>query len=110
MTRRSPSTGARSRASRRARASLRPADELLQRTERHEERVSLYKSGLEHKYEPAERLKLLHTIAELERRQLSRPDDAIETYRQAVEVDESDTRALDALTDLYRERSRWSDL
>jgi tetratricopeptide (TPR) repeat protein len=85
-------------------------DELLQRTDRHEERVSLYKSGLEHKFEPAERLKLLHTIAELERRQLSRPDDAIETYRQAVEVDDGDTRSLDALTDLYRERSRWSDL
>ncbi|HEX4337856.1 MAG TPA: tetratricopeptide repeat protein [Polyangiaceae bacterium] len=85
-------------------------DELLQRTDRHEERVSLYKAALEHKFEPAERLKLLHTIAELERRQLSRPDDAIDTYRQAVEVDDRDARSLDALTDLYRERSRWSDL
>ncbi len=85
-------------------------DELLQRTSRHEDRVALYKAGLEHKFEPAERLKLLHTIAELERRQLGRPDDAIETYRQAVDVDDGDTRALDALTDLYRERARWSDL
>ncbi|HVW24349.1 MAG TPA: tetratricopeptide repeat protein [Polyangiaceae bacterium] len=85
-------------------------DELLQRTNRHEDRVSLYKGALEHKFEPAERLKLLHTIAELERRQLGRPDDAIETYRQAVDVDDADTGALDALTDLYRERSRWSDL
>jgi tetratricopeptide (TPR) repeat protein len=85
-------------------------DELLRRTERHEERALLYKSGLEHKYEPADRSRFLHTIAELERRQLVRPDDAIATYRQAVELDEQDARALDALTELYGERERWSDL
>ena len=38
-------------------------DALLSRTERHEERVSLYKSGLDHNFEPADRLRYLHTIA-----------------------------------------------
>ncbi len=85
-------------------------DGLLERTGRHEERVGLYKSGLDHKYEPADRLKFLHTIAGLERRELGRPDAAIETYRQAVDVDETDARALDALAELYGERGRHSDL
>jgi golgin subfamily B member 1 len=89
---------------------FRAVDELLQRTERHEDRVALYKAGIDHKYEPAERLRYLHTIAELERRMLGRPDDAIQTYRQAVDVDETDVRALDALTELYRERERFADL
>ena len=85
-------------------------DDLLQRTGRHEERVALYKSGLDHKYEPPDRLRLLHTIAGLQRHELGRPDDAIETYRQAVDVDELDSRALDALTELYRERTRYREL
>lgn len=85
-------------------------DELLQRTGRHEERVVLYTSALDHKYEPADRLRLLHTIAELQRRELGRPDDAIDTYRQAIDIDETDALSLDALTELYRDRSRWNDL
>ena len=89
---------------------FRAVDELLQRTGRHEERVALYKSGLDHKYEPSDRLRFLHTVAELERRELGRPDHAIDTYRQAVDVDENDARALDALTELYRERERHTDL
>src|SRR6185436_15236673 len=39
-----------------------------------------------------------------------RPEDAIETYRRAIDVDESDTRALDALGELYREREKYKDL
>lgn len=85
-------------------------DALLQKTGRHEDRVELYKAGLDHKYEPADRLRYLHTIAELQQTELARGDEAIETYRQAVEVDETDARALDALTDLYRERERYADL
>ncbi|HVU03518.1 MAG TPA: tetratricopeptide repeat protein [Polyangiaceae bacterium] len=85
-------------------------DDLLQRTGRAEERVALYKAGLDHKYEPADRLRYLHVIAELERTELRRPDDAIETYRQALDIEENDERALDALSDLYRERERFTDL
>ncbi len=85
-------------------------DAILTRTGGHEERVQLYRDALEHRYEPAERLETLHVIAELQRDKLEQIDEAIETYRSAVEVEEADARALDALTDLYRQRERWDDL
>lgn len=85
-------------------------DALLERAQRHEERVDLYRSALDHRYEVPARTRLLHTIAELQRQRLGRPDDAIETYRAAVDADEGDITALDALTELYRERARWPEL
>ncbi len=85
-------------------------DALLERAERHEERVELYRSALDHRYDAAARTRLLHTIAELQRQRLGRPDDAIETYRAAVDADEGDVAALDALTELLRERARWPEL
>jgi golgin subfamily B member 1 len=85
-------------------------DSILVRERRHEERVKLHKDALDHRFDPAERLALLHTVASLLRTELARPDEAIETYRSALEVDERDERALDALTALYRERARWDDL
>jgi tetratricopeptide (TPR) repeat protein len=85
-------------------------DELLTRTSRHEQRVELYRDALEHRFEPSERLATLHTIAGLQRRELAAPDQAIETYRLCLDVDDQDERALDALTELYRQRERWDDL
>lgn len=85
-------------------------DRLLDKAGRAEERVELYRRGLEHRFEPAERLSLLHTMAGLQQGSLARPDDAIETYRQALEVQDDDAVSLDALTELYRARSRWDDL
>jgi len=85
-------------------------DAILLRTARHEERVALYREALDHRFDPNERLAALHTIAGLQKSELGRPDDAIETYRSVLDVDDSDTRALDALTELYRERERWDDL
>ena len=85
-------------------------DAILVRTARHEERVALYREGLDHRFEPAERLAALHTMASLQKSELGRPDDAIDTYRSVLDVDDTDARALDALTELYRERERWDDL
>jgi golgin subfamily B member 1 len=85
-------------------------DAILVRTARHEERVSLYREALDHRFDPSERLAALHTMASLQKSELGRPDDAIETYRQVLDVDDGDVRALDALTELYRERERWDDL
>ncbi len=82
----------------------------MQRTERHEDRVALYRDALDHRFEPAERLELFHTMAGLQRDALKRPDEAIDTYRLALDADERDARALDALTDLYQSRERWDDL
>jgi len=85
-------------------------DKILVREQLHEDRVKLHRQALEHRFDAAERLALLHTIALLERRELARPDQAIETYRAAIEVDDRDAVALDALVELYRERERWDDL
>lgn len=74
------------------------------------DRVELHRSALEHRFDDADRLATLHVIAELQRGPLASPDDAIETYKQALDVSEHDARSLDALAELYRARARWSDL
>lgn len=85
-------------------------DRILRQTNAHEERVELYRSALDHRFEPAERLAALHTIAELLEKELDRKDDAIDTHRSALDVDEQDEVSLDALTSLYRGAERWDDL
>ncbi|HEX6272305.1 MAG TPA: hypothetical protein VFZ53_04675 [Polyangiaceae bacterium] len=85
-------------------------DQILVQQRLHAERVALHRDALEHRFEPTERLALLHTIAGLERRELENPDAAIDTYRNALDVDDRDVVSLDALTELYRERKRWDDL
>jgi len=85
-------------------------DALLIKDERPKERAELYRSALDYRYDPKERIATLHTIADLERTALSDPDRAIDTYRAVLEVDGADTRAQDQLTLLYRERNRFQDL
>jgi tetratricopeptide (TPR) repeat protein len=85
-------------------------DGILVTTARHEERVNLYRDALDHRFDARERLAALHTMAALQKNELGRPDDAIDTYRSVLDVDDNDARALDALTELYRERERWDDL
>lgn len=93
-----------------SRALFEAIDQILEKTGRHEERVELYRQALDHRFEPSERLELLHTIAGLARDQLGLVDEAIDTYRTALDVDENDSHSLDALTELYRGRERWDDL
>ncbi|WP_044241675.1 tetratricopeptide repeat protein [Chondromyces apiculatus] len=84
-------------------------DGLLKKERRHGERIELYRASLDHR-DGKDRLDALHTIAELERRELGQPAAAIDTYRAALDVDDGDTRSLDALTELYRELDRPRDL
>lgn len=84
-------------------------DGLLVKENRHEERVALYRTSLDYRYDK-ERLEALHTIAKLERFELKQPDNAIETYRAALDADDADARSLDALTELYAELGRDQDL
>jgi golgin subfamily B member 1 len=85
-------------------------DRLLRETNRPADRVELYKEALEHRLDPTERLTTLHTIALLEEVELHDDDRAIETYRSALDVDESDPHALEALSRLYARRDRFRDL
>jgi tetratricopeptide (TPR) repeat protein len=85
-------------------------DALLARAGKHEERVALYSSALENRFEDSERTALLHQMADLYRVALQRPEDAIGAHRAALEIEPNDVVSLDALSELYRELSRWSDL
>lgn len=85
-------------------------DRLLRDANRAADRVQLYRDALDYKNEPQERLAALHTIARIQERELHDEPAAIETYRAALEVDESDLAALDALAVLYARGERWRDL
>jgi tetratricopeptide (TPR) repeat protein len=85
-------------------------DRLLRESNRPADRVELYKEALDHRGDPAERLTILHTIALLEEAELHDDDRAIETYRAALEVDDADPHALEALSRLYARRERFRDL
>src|SRR5690606_17941085 len=85
-------------------------DAILRDTEQHAARVELYRDALNHRFDPDDRLKALHVIARLQTEALNQPDEAIETYRQALEVDETNVETLDALTKLYQKRKRYTDL
>lgn len=84
-------------------------DALLVKEALHQERVDLMRAALDYR-EGERRLTLLHTVADIEEAKLSRAEDAIETYRAALEVDERDTLSLDRLTELYRRLNRHRDL
>ncbi len=85
-------------------------DGLLVRAQRPLERIDLYRQALEHRFEPQERSALLHTMAAIQRDEAGAKADAIETYRAALDVDEADTHAAEALTELYRDAKRFEEL
>ncbi len=85
-------------------------DRLLARQNLPKERVALYREALEYRDEPAARLATLLAIAKIEEEDLKDDEAAIETYRSALETEETDVSSLDALTRLYTRRERWQDL
>jgi tetratricopeptide (TPR) repeat protein len=85
-------------------------DALLARAGKHQDRVVLYSNALENRFEDAERIGLLHQVAELYRGPLSKPEEAISSYRSALEIDPNDVVSLDALSEIYRDLRRYSDL
>ncbi len=85
-------------------------DRLLREAGRPADRVKLYRDALEYKTEPEKRLGALHTIALLQEAELSDDAGAVDTYRAALDVDEGDQHALEALSRLYARGERWRDL
>ena len=85
-------------------------DRLLREAGRPADRVKLYRDALEYKTDPEQRLGALHTIALLQEAELSDDAGAVETYRAALDVDEGDQHALEALSRLYARGERWRDL
>jgi golgin subfamily B member 1 len=84
-------------------------DAILVKHERHQERATLMKGALDYR-EGGEKSALLHLLATLEEEKLDRIDDAIETYKSALDVDPQDERAKDRLTGLYARSSRFREL
>jgi len=85
-------------------------DRLLREANRPRDRVTLYRDALQYRDDPSMRLTTLHTIALLEETELSDDDAAIDTYRAALDLDETDGHSLEALARLYGRRERWRDL
>ncbi|HSQ66499.1 MAG TPA: tetratricopeptide repeat protein, partial [Polyangiaceae bacterium] len=85
-------------------------DRLLREANQPKERVALYRDALEYRDEPALRIATLHAIAKLHESELGDDDSAIDTYRQALEIDETDAHSLEALSALYARRERFKEL
>jgi tetratricopeptide (TPR) repeat protein len=84
-------------------------DEILVRQGKPAERVELYRAALDYR-EGEGRVEALHTIADLYRHKLDDARKAIETYRAVLDESDQDTRALDALTELFRDLGEWQSL
>ena len=89
---------------------FRAIDRLLSAAKRPAERVALYRDALEYRTDPVDRVATLHTIAKIEEGEVGDDDAAIVTFRNILDVDETDAMALDALGRLYERRERWRDL
>lgn len=76
---------------------------------RREERVDHYRVALDNVFDDERRVAHLHVIADLQR-SLGRDDDAIATYNELLDIEERNTQALDALTELYGTAGRRQDL
>ena len=85
-------------------------DRLLREAGRPRERVQLFREALDYKNDPAERLQALHTIAAIEESEIHDDAAAVDTYRAALDVEEEDAHALEALARLYARTGRWRDL
>ncbi len=85
-------------------------DGILQALSQHQARIDLHRTALEHRFDPEDRLRLLHTIARLQNEQLGDRSRAIETYIEALEINPDDPAALDTLSRLYYELERFEDL
>ncbi len=85
-------------------------DRLLREANRPKDRVTLYREALDFRNDPQERLTTLHTIALLEEAELHDDGAAIDTYRAALDIEEQDLHALEALSRLYARTERWREL
>ncbi|MBX3224301.1 MAG: hypothetical protein KF795_27550 [Labilithrix sp.] len=85
-------------------------DRLLAAAKRPAERVALYRDALEYRTDVVDRVATLHTIAKIEEEEVGEDDEAIVTFRNILDVDETDATALDALGRLYTRREKWRDL
>ena len=83
---------------------------LLERYKSWDDAIDILQRRVELTADPDERKQAYEKLAEIFEVHLNRGDDAIEAYRQAMLIDVSDTKILNALERLYTVRMRWEDL
>ncbi|MBW2278600.1 MAG: tetratricopeptide repeat protein, partial [Deltaproteobacteria bacterium] len=60
--------------------------------------------------DPEEQLEVLHRMAEIEESLLERPENAIGLFREVLDLDDTDLRALSGLERLYERAENWEEL
>lgn len=91
-------------------APLRKLAAVLESNGRWRELVDVYLAELPLTKDPEERADLHHRIGEVYESNLGRGDDAVASYRNALEAVPTHLPTLQALGALYRQAERWSDL
>ena len=84
-------------------------DALLVQLDRAEERVAHYEASLDHTFEHETRVARLHTLAEL-REAAGEFENAVAHHLAILDLEEGDTRSLDALTGLFGRLEQWDEL
>jgi tetratricopeptide (TPR) repeat protein len=85
-------------------------ESLLQRESAHDELLALYRDAAERANDVEERKGYLFKIAEIDEGALSNLPRAIADYRQILETDPTDARAVTALDSLLVRTEAWQDL
>ncbi len=85
-------------------------ERLLEATQDYDELEELLIEKLQFVEAQELRLRSLKRLGEIQRDHLGRVDDAIASFREALELVEDDVETLDALIGLYRSAQRWPEL
>ncbi|PID38647.1 MAG: hypothetical protein CSA65_04890 [Proteobacteria bacterium] len=83
---------------------------LAAASEAWEELAGVYDERVSQLEDPAMKQAQLRRVAELCAEQLHRPEDAEKYHLALLEIDETDSDALEALEQIYSSRQRWSEL
>ncbi len=85
-------------------------DRLLTASEQWEDLLEVLRQRVRLLLDPGEQKEVLHRMAEIEESVLERVDRAITLFREILELDETDTRALSGLERLYERQQQWREL
>jgi len=85
-------------------------EQLFTRLEWWTDLLEIYEKKLELAEDDESRKDLLYAIAPIYEEQLDQPYEAIETYRDILEIDSDEVEALENLADLYEQTEQWHEL
>jgi len=85
-------------------------DRLLTASEGWEDLLGVLRIRVRLSGDPEERREVLHRMAEIEESLLERPEKAIGLFREVLDLDDTDQRALSGLERLYERQENWQEL